>query len=170
MDMVRWCSGRWSGASGRWNRRRHWAVKTRQKGLRGRQSRCSTGKKYLAGLWGNSDFEPSQEVNAKDGTCCSSLQKLQRKKFALKLDSFLNESPRDDRLFICSFEKGSRWSGFGISRDNTQCCPSVNQILYLSLVSSSMRKNESSICWERHGRGSVMCWCCCRSGKGLAVF
>jgi hypothetical protein len=51
-------------------------------------NRCSARKKYLAGLWSNSDFELSEEVNAQNGTCHSKLQKLRRKKFAMELDSF----------------------------------------------------------------------------------
>ncbi len=103
-----------------------------------------------------------------DGTCHSSLQKLRRKKFALKLDSFFNESSRGNRLSICFFEKGARWSAFGIARDHTQCCPSVNQIPVTS--QSTSEKNESGICWEKHGRGIGVRWCCRRTDKGLAAF
>jgi hypothetical protein len=59
----------------------------------------------LAGVWGNSDPEFSQKVNAQNGTCHSSLQKGRSKKLALKLHGFLNESPRGDGLSICLFEK-----------------------------------------------------------------
>jgi hypothetical protein len=55
--------------------------------FRGGWSRCHASKKYLAGLWGNSDFELSEEVNAQNGTCHSGLQKLRRKQFAMELDT-----------------------------------------------------------------------------------
>jgi hypothetical protein len=52
-------------------------------------------------FWGNSDFEFSQEVNARKGTSHSGLQKTICKKFALELHGFLNETPRGDGLPIC---------------------------------------------------------------------
>jgi hypothetical protein len=82
----------------------------------------------LVDVWGNSDFEFSQEVNAQNGTSHSGLQKTGCEKFALELDSFLNETPRGDRMPICPFEKGTRWVGIFGARDNAQCCPSINQI------------------------------------------
>jgi hypothetical protein len=65
----------------------------------------------MAGLWNNIDFEFSQKVNAQNGTCHSGLQKTRSEKFALKLDSSLDESPRGDRLSICSFKKRARKAG-----------------------------------------------------------
>jgi hypothetical protein len=65
----------------------------------------------VAGLWNNFDFKFSQKVNAQNGTCDSGLQKTRGKKFALELNSSLGETPRGDRLFICSFEKGARQAG-----------------------------------------------------------
>jgi hypothetical protein len=54
----------------------------------------------VARLWNNFDFEFSQKVNAQNGTRHSGLQKARSEKFALKLDSSLDESPRGDRLSI----------------------------------------------------------------------
>jgi hypothetical protein len=68
------------------------------------------------------------------------LQKLRRKKFALKFDSFFNESPRGDGLSICSFEKGARWSGFGIEGTILSVTPVPTKYEYLSRVNSSVRK------------------------------
>jgi hypothetical protein len=65
----------------------------------------------MAGLWNKFDFEFSQKVNAQNGTCLSGLQKTRSEKFALKLDSALDEAPRGDRLSFCSFRKRARWAG-----------------------------------------------------------
>jgi hypothetical protein len=65
----------------------------------------------LVDLWKNSDLEFSQKVNAQNGTSHSSLQKTE--KFALKFHSFLDESPREDRLPI-------------FARNNAQSCSSIN--------------------------------------------
>jgi hypothetical protein len=72
----------------------------------------------LVDVWGNSDFEFSQEVNVQNGTSHSGLQKSGCKKFALELHSFLNETPRGDRLPICPFEKEARWAGIFVARNN----------------------------------------------------
>jgi hypothetical protein len=74
----------------------------------------------LVDVWGNSDFEFSQEVNAQNGTCHSGLQKTGCKNFSLELHSFLDETPRGDRLPIRPFEKGTRWAGIFVARDNAQ--------------------------------------------------
>jgi hypothetical protein len=55
----------------------------------GRLGLQHTSKHDLTGLWSNSDSELNQEINAKNGTSNSYLQKNGSKKFALKLDSFL---------------------------------------------------------------------------------
>jgi hypothetical protein len=78
------------------------------------QGRYSVSKQNVTGLWNNFDFEFFQKVNAQNGTCHSGLQKTRSEKFALKLGQFigsLDESPRGDRLSICSFEKRARWAG-----------------------------------------------------------
>jgi hypothetical protein len=49
------------------------------------------------------DFEFSQKVNAQNVTSHSGLQKTRSEKFAFKLNSSLDESPRGDRLSICPF-------------------------------------------------------------------
>jgi hypothetical protein len=67
---------------------------------------CS--KLYLVTIWNKINFEFSQKVNAQNGTSHSGLQKTGCEKFALELHSFLNETPRGDRLPICPFEKGAR--------------------------------------------------------------
>ncbi len=46
----------------------------RYKQVRGGRGRCSASKLYLVDVWGNSDFEFSQEVNAQNGTSHSGLQ------------------------------------------------------------------------------------------------
>ncbi len=68
------------------------------------QANCT----YLVDVWENSDLEFSQEINAQNGTGHGGLQKIGFKKFALKLDSFFNETPRGDRLPICPFENGGQ--------------------------------------------------------------
>jgi hypothetical protein len=93
---------------------------------------------YLVDFWNNSDLEFSQKVNAQNGTSHSGLQKTRCEKFALKLHSFLNETPRGDRLPICPFEKGTRWAGILVAGNNAQSCSSINQ--YLSFVSLSVQK------------------------------
>jgi hypothetical protein len=74
-----------------------------------RRGRYSASKQDVAGLWNNFDFEFSQKVDARNETCHNGLQKTRSEKFALKLDSSLDESPRWDRLSICSFKKRARW-------------------------------------------------------------
>jgi hypothetical protein len=71
-------------------------IKTRQRGFGGSLGRRHTSKHDLAVLWGNSDSELSQEINAQNGTSNSCLQETGSKKFALKLDHFCDESPRGD--------------------------------------------------------------------------
>jgi hypothetical protein len=83
-------------------------------------------------FWNNSDFEFSQKVNAQNGTGHSGLQETGCEKFALKLHSFFNETPRGDWLSICPFEKGTRWAGILVARNNAQSCSSVNQIPVVS--------------------------------------
>ncbi len=75
-------------------------VKIGQKRWGSGQDRRCTSKENFACLWSNSDSELSQEVNAQKRTCHCCLQKLGSKKFALKLDGFLNKSPRGDWLSI----------------------------------------------------------------------
>jgi hypothetical protein len=48
----------------------------------------------LAGLWSNSDFEFSQKINAQNGTCNRSLQKIGSEKFVLELNS-LGTKPQE---------------------------------------------------------------------------
>ncbi len=81
--------------------------------------------------------------------------KTSEEKVCPGIGQFFNKSPRGDRLSIRSFEKRARWCGFGIVRDNTQCCPSVNQIPVMSQFIS--QKKESGICQENHGPGSGVC-------------
>jgi hypothetical protein len=52
----------------------------------------------LAFIWGNSDSELSQEINAQNETCHCSLQEFGCKQLALKLNSFGNETSRGDWL------------------------------------------------------------------------
>jgi hypothetical protein len=139
---------RWSSAGWQQKRWRNRTVKTGQIRFGGGRSQCSASKKYLASLWGNSDFELSEDVYAQNGACHSGSQKLWRKKFAVKLDSFLNKSPKGDWLSICPLEQGARWIGFGSAGNNTHCCPSVNQIPVMSQLISE--KNDSSIWWKMH--------------------
>jgi hypothetical protein len=121
----------------------------------------------LAGVWGNSDLEFSQKVNAQNGTCHCGLQEIGNKKFALELDSFLNETPRGDWLPICPFEKGTRWVGIFGTRDNAQCCPSINQVPVICQFVH--QENEASIGGEMHSRGSGMCLGIRRTKSGPAA-
>jgi hypothetical protein len=57
--------------------------------------------------------------------------------------TIFNKSPKGDWLSICPLEQGARWINFGSAGNNTQCCPSVNQIPVMSQLIS--KKNESSI-------------------------
>ncbi len=82
----------------------------------------------MVDFWRNSAFEFSQKVNAQNGTSHRGLQKGCCKKLALELYSFFNETPRGDRLPICPFEKGTRWVGILATRNEAQCCSSINQI------------------------------------------
>jgi hypothetical protein len=90
-----------SRPSERWNCIWYRARQSRRNG----RGRCNANKQNVAGLWNNFDFEFSQKVIAQNGTCHSGLQKTRSENFALKLDSSLDESPRWDRLSICSFTK-----------------------------------------------------------------
>jgi hypothetical protein len=81
----------------------------------------------LAGFWSNSDFEFLQKIDAQDGTSSSVLQKTGSVHFALELGSFGDETPRGNLFSICSFEKGTRWVAVGRTRNNAQCCSSINQ-------------------------------------------
>ncbi len=92
----------------------------------------------MAGLWNNLDFEFSQKVNAQNGTRHSSLQKTRSEKFALKLDSSLDKSPRGDRLSICSFKKGPDGLEFEVQGITLKVAPVSTK--NLSLVNSSVRK------------------------------
>jgi hypothetical protein len=93
----------------------------------------------LVDVWGNSDFEFSQEVNAQNGTSHSGLQKTGCKKFALALDSFLNETPRGDRLPICPFEKGTDGLEFLVQGTMLSVAPVSTK--YLSFVNSNPGPN-----------------------------
>jgi hypothetical protein len=66
------------------------------------------------------------------------LQEIGNKKFALELDSFLNETPRGDWLPICPFEKGTRWAG--IFEQGTMLSVAPVSTKYLSFVNSSVKK------------------------------
>jgi hypothetical protein len=89
------------------------------------------------------------------------------KKFALELDSFLNETPRGDWLPICPFEKGTRWVGIFETRDNAQCCPSIDQIPVICQFVS--QENETGVGGEVHGHGSGMCMSIRRTKSGPAA-
>jgi hypothetical protein len=107
----------------------------------------------LADLWNNSDFEFSQKINAQNGTGHSGLQKSGCEKFALKLQSFLDETARGDRLPICPFEKGTRWAGILVARNNAQSCSSINRIPIIcqcQLKKSSQRWQENAKPWQWH--------------------
>jgi hypothetical protein len=65
-------------------------------------------------------------------------------------------------------ERRKEESGLGSAGNNTQCCPSVNQIPVMGQFVS--QENESGICREMHGCGGGVCWCCRRTGKGSAAF
>jgi hypothetical protein len=84
-------------------------------------------KQDLAGFWSNSDSEFSQKINAQDRNSNSCLEKTGSEHFALELDSFGDETPSGDWFSICSLEKGTRWVVGGRTRNNAQCCYSVNQ-------------------------------------------
>jgi hypothetical protein len=103
--------------------------------VRGGRGRCSASKLYLLDLWNNSDFEISQKVNAQNGISHSGLQKTGCEKFALKLHTFLNETPGGDGLPICPFEKRTRWVGILTARNNAPVSTK-----YLSFVNSSVKK------------------------------
>jgi hypothetical protein len=64
------------------------------------------------------------------------LEETGSEKFALKLDSFLNKSPKGNRLAICPFEKGARCSRICSAGNNAQICSSINQILVISQLLS----------------------------------
>ncbi len=94
-------AGSWTGAgagTGGGLNKHGGGGRSRCRQFRGGRGRCSASKLYLVDVWGNSDFEFSQEVNAQNGTSHSGLQKTGCKKFALELDRFFNETPRGDRL------------------------------------------------------------------------
>jgi hypothetical protein len=61
--------------------------------LRGKQSRCSASKKYLAGLWGNSDFEPSEESMPKMGPA-QRLAKTAKKRVCPENGQFFLMNPK----------------------------------------------------------------------------
>jgi hypothetical protein len=54
----------------------------------GGRGHCSASKLYLVDVWGNSDFEFSQEVNAQDGTSHRRLAKNWLKKVCLGTELF----------------------------------------------------------------------------------
>jgi hypothetical protein len=80
----------------------------------------------LVDFWKNSDLEFSQKVNAQNGTSDRRLAEYLLSKACLEIAQFYNETPRGDRLPICSFEKGTRWAGILVARNNTQCCSAIN--------------------------------------------
>jgi hypothetical protein len=135
--------------------------------VRGGRGHCSASKLYLVDVWGNSDLEFSQEVNAQNGTSHSGLQETGCKKFALKLNGFFNGTPRGDRLPICPFEKWTTWAGIFGTRDNAQCCPSINQIPVICQFVS--QENETSIGGKMHSRGSGMCMSVRQTESGPAA-
>jgi hypothetical protein len=92
----------------------------------------------LAGVWGNSDLEFSQKVNAQNGTGHSGLQEIGNKKFALELDSFLNETPRGDWLLICSLRRGP--DGLVFLKQGTVLSVAPVSTKYLSFVNFSVKK------------------------------
>jgi hypothetical protein len=98
----------------------------------------------LVDFWGNSDLEFSRKVNAENGTSHSGLQKTGCEKFALELHSFFNETPRGDRLPICPFELGTRWTlEFWLQGTMLKVAPVSTK--YLSLVSSSVKKMSPAL-------------------------
>ncbi len=130
-----------------WNRNwSRWRAKQIWRGGRGcwRQieggwGHCSANILYLmVDLWGNSDFEFSQKVNAQIGTSHSSLQKTGCEKFAVKFHSFLDEPPRGVLLPICPLQRGPDGLEFRLQGTMLKVAPVSTK--YLSLVSSSMRK------------------------------
>jgi hypothetical protein len=103
-----------------------------------------------------------------NGTFHSGLQETGSEKIALKLNSFLNKSPRGDRLSICPFEKGTRWTRICSTGYNAQSCSSINQIPIISQFVSE--KDQSGINWKMNSHGSGVCWYCCRTGKDSVAF
>ncbi len=67
---------------------------------------------------------------------------------------------------MCSLEKGTRWVPLGRTRDNAQCCSSINKKLVICHFVGE--KNQASVGREMHGRG--MCRHKHRGGKGSAAF
>jgi hypothetical protein len=55
---------------------------------------CNTGKKQLAGFWGNRDFEILQNINTQNGSCYCGLLKTRCENLSLELDGFCDEAPR----------------------------------------------------------------------------
>jgi hypothetical protein len=92
----------------------------------------------VAGLWNNFDFKFSQKVNAQNGTCHSSLQKTRSKKFALKLDSSLDESPEGIGCPSAPLRRGPDGLEFEVQGIMLKVAPVSTK--NLSLVNSSARK------------------------------
>jgi hypothetical protein len=120
-----------------------------------------TSKHDLAGLWSNSDFEFSQKINAQNRTGISCLQKTGSEHFALEPGSFGDE--RGDWFSICSLEKGTGWAAVRRTRNNAQCCSSVNQESVICQFVGE--KNQAIICREMHGGGCGMYRHCRLAGK-----
>jgi hypothetical protein len=101
------------------------------------------------------------------GPATAACKKLATKNLPWNCTVFFNETPRGDWLPICPFEKGTRWAGIFETRDNAQCCPSINQVPVICQFVS--QENETSICGEVHGRGSGMCMSIRRTKSGPAA-
>jgi hypothetical protein len=120
----------------------------------------------VPGLWSNSESELSQEINAQNGTSNSCLQETGSKKFALKLDSFYDESPRGDYNLFAPSRRGP--DGLVLDAHGIMLNVAPVSTKYLSLVNLSVRKSIQHL-QEMHGCGHRVCSHCCRASKGLAA-
>jgi hypothetical protein len=88
-------------------------------------------KKALAGFWGNSDFEFSQEIDTQTGSCHCGLQKLELKRLLWNWMAYMMKPQEGMSKPFAPLEMGTRWLIVGFFSHNAQCCSSVNQVLII---------------------------------------
>jgi hypothetical protein len=83
------------------------------------------------------------------------------------LYSFLDEAPRGIGCLSAPLRREP--DGLEFWLQGTMLKVAQVSTKYLSFVSSSVRKNESCLGWEMHGRGSGMCWIGYQTENGSAA-